>query len=182
VVLAGSDQARQEQTSLALQRALEQHGMNITMIITTGDRQNVVDGHFLLLVYLIIAMAALMAVVGMLGLASAMSTSVVERSREFGIMKAIGSRPRTIIWSVISEGSVIGLLSVCVALVLSLPLALLIGSIVSSQYIFVPLPLVVSPQGIVLWLALVIVGASAASALPAWNASRLTVRETLAYV
>jgi putative ABC transport system permease protein len=32
------------------------------------------------------------------------------------------------------------------------------------------------------WLAVVLVGSALASAVPAWRASRLTVRETLAYV
>jgi putative ABC transport system permease protein len=32
-----------------------------------------------------------------------------------------------------------------------------------------------------LWLAIVVVGAAAASAYPAWQASRLTIREALAY-
>jgi putative ABC transport system permease protein len=45
-----------------------------------------------------------------------------------------------------------------------------------------PLPLMISPVGLVIWITLIIVGSIAASAYPAQQASRLTVRETLAYV
>ena len=40
-----------------------------------------------------------------------MGTSVLERTREFGIMRTIGGRSRTILRNVISEGVFIGLLS-----------------------------------------------------------------------
>ncbi len=44
-----------------------------------------------------------------------------------------------------------------------------------------PLSHVFSYDGISLWLAIVLVLSAVASMLPARNASRLTVRETLAY-
>lgn len=182
VVIATGDQARRGATMSAIQRTLEQHGASISLVITDSFRHTVVDGHFLFLVYILMAMAVLMGIVGMLGLTSAISTNVVERAREFGIMKAIGSRPLTIVWSVVSEGGITGLLSGFVAIVLSVPLSLLIGAVVGNLSFFIPLPLVISWQAVLLWLVLVIVGASAASAVPAWSASQLTVRETLAYV
>ena len=46
----------------------------------------------------------------------------------------------------------------------------------------VPLPLVVSPPAIGVWLGLVAVIAVVASLVPARAAARLTVRESLAYV
>ena len=44
-----------------------------------------------------------------------------------------------------------------------------------------PLGYTFSTKGTLLWLAIVLVFASLASILPAWNASRLSVREVLAY-
>ena len=46
----------------------------------------------------------------------------------------------------------------------------------------VPLPLVSTPLTMLIWLAVVLIGSAVASAVPAWRASRLTIRETLAYV
>jgi putative ABC transport system permease protein len=42
--------------------------------------------------------------------------------------------------------------------------------------------LILSPLAIFLWLLVIVIGSIAASAYPAWQASRLTVRETLSYV
>ena len=44
-----------------------------------------------------------------------------------------------------------------------------------------PLTYGFSFTGMLLWLVVVVVLAAAASFLPAWNASRLTVRDVLAY-
>jgi putative ABC transport system permease protein len=44
-----------------------------------------------------------------------------------------------------------------------------------------PLPPVYSFTGIILWLIGMLVIAAVSSAVPAYNASRLTVREVLAY-
>jgi putative ABC transport system permease protein len=123
-----------------------------------------------------------MAVVGALGLASSMGTSVIERTREFGVMRAIGAKSKTILRNIISEGVFIGLMSWIIALPLSIPLSLGIDTLIGTMSFRSPLPLILSPMGIAIWLSVIIVGSIAASAYPAQQASRLTVRETLAYV
>jgi putative ABC transport system permease protein len=45
-----------------------------------------------------------------------------------------------------------------------------------------PLPLIVSPMGLAIWLSVIVIGSIAASAYPAQQASRLTIRETLTYI
>ena len=123
-----------------------------------------------------------MAIVGGLGLMSSMGTSVIERTREFGVMRAIGAKSRTILRNIISEGVFIGLMSWGIALPLSIPLSLGIDYLLGMMSFRASLPLVVSPVGLVTWVTLIIIGAIAASAYPARQASRLTVRETLAYI
>jgi putative ABC transport system permease protein len=44
-----------------------------------------------------------------------------------------------------------------------------------------PLDYTFSLNGVLLWLVVVVLLSALASFLPAWNASRLTVREVLAY-
>jgi putative ABC transport system permease protein len=45
-----------------------------------------------------------------------------------------------------------------------------------------PLPLIIAPMGLSVWLIVIVIGSIAASAYPAQQASRLTIRETLAYL
>jgi putative ABC transport system permease protein len=122
----------------------------------------------------------LLALIGGLGLASMASVSVLERTREIGVMKAIGALPRTIIGMVVGEGAVVAGLSWLIALVLALPLIAGIGSFGAVMF-GTPLPFRVSTDGAALWLALILTIGVAASALPAWRAGRLVVREALAY-
>ena len=72
---------------------------------------NALSGHVYILIFALIMMSVIMAVVGVLGLMSAMGTSVIERTREFGVMRAIGGRSGTVMRNVISEGVFIGMMS-----------------------------------------------------------------------
>jgi putative ABC transport system permease protein len=120
--------------------------------------------------------------VGVLGLMSSMGTSVTERTREFGIMRTIGAESKIILRNVISEGLFIGLMSWLLALPLSLPISLALGNYLGNMAFRSALPFIISPMGLSVWLALVAIGSIAASAYPAQQASRLTIRETLAYL
>lgn len=141
-----------------------------------------ISGHVYIFIIALMMISAVMAVVGVLGLASSMGTSVTERTREFGVMRAIGAKSRVILRNIISEGVFIGLMSWVISLPLSLPLSYGIGYLIGMMSFRSPLPLMISPVGLAIWITLILVGSIAASAYPAQQASRLTVRETLAYV
>ncbi len=126
-------------------------------------------------------MSALMAVVGLLGLASAQGASVAERTREFGVMRAIGGTKAVIIRNIIAEGVFVSWMSLVLAALLALPLAAAIGDLVGTLSFGLPLPLRLSLPALGLWLAILTGGAIAASLAPALSAARLTIRETLAY-
>jgi putative ABC transport system permease protein len=126
-------------------------------------------------------MAVLMAIVGGVGLAATLSASVVERTREFGVLRTIGGSPATVVRMVITEGLFVGAVSWFGALVGALPLSAAVGTHVGALAFRSPLPLVLSPQAPFVWLAVVVGVSALASAIPAWRASRLTVREALAY-
>ena len=65
--------------------------------------------------------------------------------------------------------------------VLAAPLSKALSDAVGLPILGAPLSFTFSLGGIVIWLALVLALSAIASYLPARNASRLTVRETLAY-
>ncbi|MCB0251490.1 MAG: FtsX-like permease family protein, partial [Anaerolineae bacterium] len=79
------------------------------------------------------------------------------------------------------EGILIGLISWIQATILAYPLSRLLSDQVGLAFTDAPLSFAFSVQGIVIWLAIVTIVAALASYLPARNASRLTVREVLAY-
>jgi putative ABC transport system permease protein len=126
-------------------------------------------------------MALLTAVVGAMGLTGTMGMNVLERTREIGIMRAIGAKDSEIMRMVMVEGMVIGSISWVLGLVLSIPITYGLSLIVSLAVFETPINVVFTPLGYLIWLALVIVLSALASILPARNAARLTIREVLAY-
>jgi putative ABC transport system permease protein len=106
---------------------------------------------------------------------------VLERTREIGIMRAIGAVDMEIMRMVIVEGMVIGGISWALGALLSVPFTYLLSTIFSLAIFETPIDVLFTPAGYGIWLGLVIVLSVLASVLPARNAARLTIREVLAY-
>ncbi len=96
-------------------------------------------------------------------------------------MRAIGASNRAVMQVVLAEGLVIGLVSWAVSVVLALPLGMAMTGAVGAAIIGSPLAFSYSLEGAAIWLAAVIVVSLLAGALPARGASRITIREALAY-
>ena len=137
-------------------------------------------GHVEVPVTMLLAASVLLALIGGLGLASLMTVNVLERTRELGVMKAVGAVPAVILKVIVAEGVLIAATSWLLALLLSLPLTRAVG-LLAGHVFGAPLPFTVSILAAAAWLGLVLVIAVAASAAPALRAARLVVREALAY-
>jgi putative ABC transport system permease protein len=137
-------------------------------------------GHVEVPVRMIIAAAVLLAAIGGLGLASMMTVNVLERTREIGIMKAIGAGPAVVLRIVLGEALSVAVLSWLVAIVVAAPLVLGIGQLAAGMF-GSALPFMLSIPALAVWLAIIVVIATAASLWPASRAARLAVREALTY-
>jgi putative ABC transport system permease protein len=140
------------------------------------------EGHSIILVGVILLIASTIGIVGLIGLGSTMSTGVIERTREFGVMKAIGASNSTVRRLVVFEGIFIAAVSCVVAAIPAIALTWAIGAGLGNLFLSTPIPFEVSAQGIAIWILVVIVGAALATLAPASQAARLTVREALAYL
>jgi putative ABC transport system permease protein len=136
---------------------------------------------FNLITYLMLAMAILAAVVGSFGLMGTMSINVVERGREIGVMRAIGATSLTIVGIFVSEGMLLGVLSWLLAVPFSYPGARAFSNMVGNALVQLPLDFSYSVDGVVLWLVIVVVLSALASLWPALHATKISVREALAY-
>jgi putative ABC transport system permease protein len=140
------------------------------------------EGHSVILVGVILLIASTIGIVGLIGLGSTMSANVIERTREFGVMKAIGASGSTIRRLVVFEGIFIAAVSCVVAAIPAIALTWAMGAGLGNLFLSTPIPLEVSAQGIAIWFLVVVLGATLATLAPASQASRLTVREALAYL
>ena len=178
VVLA--DGGREGAGVVQLEDAVASAGLPVERTAPLTTLYVALVGHVEVPVRMLIAAAVLLALIGGLGLASMMTVNVLERTRELGIMKAVGAPPSTIVKIVVSEGVVIAGLSWLLSLIVALPLIAGIGSLATIMF-GTPLPFTMSWIAVALWLALVVAIALAATAVPALRASRLIVRQALAY-
>lgn len=170
-----------DEAATQLQEVLDQQGFNVATLFTINVVRRISGGVFDIIVYLLSAMGVLIAVVGALGLMGTMSTNVLERTREIGVMRAIGATDRAVQRIVIAEGVIIGLISWLIGAALAYPIGAVISSAVGQVLFNTSLPYTFSSTGVIVWFFIVALLAALASFLPARNASRLTVREVLAY-
>jgi putative ABC transport system permease protein len=134
-----------------------------------------------ILVIFLLIMAVLTAIVGAMGLTGTMGMNVMERTREIGIMRAIGADDRAVMRTVIAEGLTIGFISFVLAIFLSIPFTYALSDIVSTAVFQTPIKVVFTFLGYAIWLGLVLLLSVLGSILPARSAARLTIREVLAY-
>jgi putative ABC transport system permease protein len=166
----------------AIERRLEEAGASVEVVIPLAVLRTAMGDHVIVLIGLLLGMAALMLTVAVLGLISTMGTNVVERTREIGVMKAIGGSSRQIAGLVVGEALVMALASWVVGTVLSVPLTLAVGTTVGQLAFRIRLPYVLDHGAVAAWLLLLLVIASVAALLPARRAGALTIREALAHV
>lgn len=164
-----------------VENQLEQTGIAVRSSVPVWLLHNAIAAHMRILVNSLLAMALLMALVGTLGLLSTMSLNVLERTREIGVMRAIGATPSRIRQLVVWEGLAIGGISLIPGFILSLLLSTYLGRFIGHLAFRTPLSLTISPLACAIWVCIVVMGSYLATLYPAQRANRLTTREALAY-
>ncbi|HEU4842928.1 MAG TPA: FtsX-like permease family protein [Burkholderiaceae bacterium] len=178
VRLALADPAKVAAAAAAISAALDADGIEVRGVMTAASFAAAQGGHIAILVWALGFIAAMMAVVGLLGLASSLGSSVLERTREFGILRALGASSSVVVRSVLMEGALTALVSALLALIVAALPSAVVGAIlasISNQ----PLALQLSPLAAALWLGGVLAAALAASYVPATRAARLTIKQTM---
>jgi putative ABC transport system permease protein len=167
-----ADGLRDSYESVNVQVTNAQNRSELLATIITG---------FSTIITLMIMVATLIAVVGGLGLAGTMSLSVMERTREVGVMRAVGAESPDLRLMFVLEGLCIGLLSALIAFVLSIPGTSAVASLLGSAMRQGAFDTQYSPYGYLLWIVIVCVVSILASLSPANRATKISIREALAY-
>ncbi len=175
------DEAFQKRVSEQIQALYAEHGIRVGSAGLGAEFVKSQESTTDILVYMMLVMASMIAIVGGLGLMGTMSINVLERTREIGVMRAIGASNGDIQSIVIIEGMVIGVISWAISILFAIPITYLLCFGVGMALLTAPMNAVYGVTGIISWLIFTLVLATIASALPARRASRLTVRDTLAY-
>lgn len=181
IVTEPHDAATQNQVRKELEALFKAEGLDVGSIQTGAEirQQNIATTS--VLVYFLLFMAVLIAIVGGLGMTQTMGMNVMERTREIGVMRAIGARDRTILQLVLVEGMMVGVVSWIIGALFSIPISLVLNYAVGVSIVNSPMGFKFSFGGFIAWLIGMSIIAVLACIIPARNASRVTVREALAY-
>ncbi|MEL7671712.1 ABC transporter permease [Methanobacterium sp.] len=157
--------------------------VNGTSALTKSDYTKQIDNIMQTVTLFVGAIAGVALLVGVISIVNIMLVNVSERTREIGVLKAIGFKNREILSSILTEAGLLGLLSAIVGVVVAAVILELGIMFLAPQYGISGIKLT---QMLPLWLvAAVIGGATILSVLaglyPAWRASKLNVVEALRY-
>lgn len=125
------------------------------------------------------SIALLIGLASLLSLANELGTSILERQREIGILRALGGRARHIILTFWVQGLTLGLFAWCVGVLLGVPLAAAFVSLFSSTIL--PVSLNIDPLSFIIMLGAILLLATLASTVPAQRASTQRIAPMLHY-
>ncbi len=176
VFLRFADGASPAATRAAIDRMLETRFPDVE----TQDREEVKEaqaGQINQLLYLIYALLALSVIVAFFGIVNTLALSIFERTRELGMLRAIGTSRRQVKRIVRLEAVITSLIGALLGLVLGVLFALAISRPLEEEGFRLTFPFTT--------LALLVVAAACAGMLaslwPARRAARLDVLRALAY-
>jgi putative ABC transport system permease protein len=176
------DEQTGKAVAAAVYKRLADAGVKVESAEAVSRQEAAIGGHLDPILLILMVTAVPMGVIACIGLASTMGANVLDRTREFGVMHAIGARPKTVRRIVVAEGVFIALASCLLAVIPAVGLTAAMDALLGKLFFLAPLPFRVSVLAVVIWTALVALGAVLATNAAATQASRLTVREALAYL
>jgi putative ABC transport system permease protein len=175
------DQASAKETTKRLKDYFELHHMKVAGSQVQLDLRATNEWQFSLVTSMLLALSIIVALVGAIALMGALSIGVIERTKEIGVLRAVGARSPTIMGIFVLEGILQGLLSWLIAVPISLLVSpgaakamgkIMFGATLDYQYNW---------TAVLIWLAIVMGMSILASLLPARGATRISVRDSLAY-
>jgi putative ABC transport system permease protein len=169
----------QQDAQQRIEHELARRGVTGATAIPFATLRDAMDGHVLVMVRAALALSAIIALIGLVGLAATIGIGVAARTREIGVMKAIGATDRRIRRLIVGEAVLIGAASWVTTAILTVPVTAAIDGLLDRSG-FLSARLVISPAALAGWLAVVVAGSALAALAPASRAARLTVREALA--
>jgi putative ABC transport system permease protein len=158
----------------------ESQGIGVAFTTTALKNKELANAQFSILTTVLLVMTVLIASVGSFGLSGTLSINVLERTREIGVMRAVGASSTDIARLFMGEGLLLGLMS----WLLAIPLSIISGRAfvdALAEIIDFPFDYLYSTSSVGLWLGIVVVLSLLASWLPARRATKISVRESLAY-
>ncbi len=173
--------AKQQEIGKGLEKRYEDAKLSEGSSKTRYNIFKSMDNAFNILLAVLLLVAIILAVIGGLGLTGTMGLNILERTREIGVLRAVGASHFSVRQVVVVEGVSVALISWLLSALVSYPIGRILAEVVIRTSFGTQAAFSYSPWGLLVWMAVVILIGVFASLAPAHNAARLTVREVLNY-
>lgn len=172
-----------EYDPLVVQKEIEKrlekkHGKNKFFIITAKQVLTMIKTVLGLLQTILVSIGLISIVVGSIGIMNSIYTSVIERTREIGILKSLGAKKEDIYFIFTFESLVLSLIGGIIGLGLGIGIAKFVEYYAASQA-FITLNIIITWQVIALALGVSIIVGIAAGLLPSKSAAKMNVVDAL---
>lgn len=166
-----------------IEAAIAPSDLNVLYVMSQAERVKVIYDHLNIILTTIVLLSLMVLVVSALGMASATGISILERTREIGVLRSIGATPRMIFQLFVAEGMITSVASILLGLLLAWPLSmvasvffgkLMLGEGATLRYVF-------SGEGFLITLLTTLIFGWLASRIPARRAIQIPTRDALAY-
>ena len=169
------------QIASKLEDLFAQRHIDIYQIETMPALRKTSDSSFFIVVYMLLVLAFVVALVGGIGLMGSLWINVIERTKEIGILRAIGAVSSKIMGMFMLEGVLQGLMSWMIAIPISLAVTPLLANAMGQTMFQSSLDYSFNWEAVLVWLAIILLISILASAIPAYSATRVNVRQSLSY-
>jgi putative ABC transport system permease protein len=169
------------QVASKLEDLFAQRHIDIFQIENMPASRKTADAGFFIVIYMLLVLALIIVLVGGIGLMGSLWINVIERTKEIGILRAIGAVSSKIMGMFMLEGLLQGLMSWMIAIPISLVVTPLLANAMGQTMFQSNLDYRFNWEAVFIWLAIVLVISTLASIIPAYNATRVNVRQSLNY-
>lgn len=164
-----------------LKDLFESKSMKVVDSQTQAALRTTNEWQFSIVTSMLLALSIIVAIVGGIALMGALSIGVIERTKEIGVLRAIGARSPMILGIFVMEGIFQGSLSWLVSIPISLLASPAAANALGHAMFGATLDYQYNWPAVVIWLCIILAISALASILPARGAIRISVRDSLAY-
>jgi putative ABC transport system permease protein len=166
-----------------IEKTIAQTDLHVLYVMSQAERVKIIYDHLNIILSTLVLLSFLVLVVSAIGMASATGINIMERTREIGVMRAIGATPKKIYSLFVTEGTIVSLLSILLGLLIAWPLtqlaAIFFGNLMLGKE--AKLEYALSPSGFLITFAVTLIFGWLASRIPAKSAVEIPTREALSY-
>jgi len=159
----------------------ESNSIKISGSQTEAELRATNEWQFGMVTSMLLALSIIVALVGGIALMGALSIGVIERTKEIGVLRAVGARSHTILGIFVMEGILQGVSSWLVAIPLSILVSPYAASALGHEMFGATLDYRYNWPAVGVWLGIVVIVSILASIVPARRATHISVRDSLAY-